>query len=646
MYKKIIIILSSFVLSACNFPINDSGSDSNGAERIPATLLQPAHKTVILQDSNNYTDNVSITYPYAENAQITVSSNNPNVLINGKNAVTLFFDQSNFNTPQEIHFSTSLKSVTNVCLGEEFKILYTINNGSNISTQEEAGYIIDKNHSTNFYLNPNGNAPLSVTANIITNEPTTLEYTILNKTSSDISVKKKLNTLANEHDIVIYGLYENHLNYIEVTGRKEDGSLCFSQKVPVKTEKIDIPEKNPDGTIGFVSKIKPEKIDNSWILLQLSRNTRYKVMLDLDGNIRWLLKTLDDALPIKFIKDETSNGNDMVEVSPFYDTAINYYDMAGRLLEDKSITGLYNAHHDSVRLPDDKTVLILANQSGRTTTVDDIVAEYDKVSKTVTNNYDLSKLLPIDRRVNIKQFITDHPKDYLHTNSIDYDNADSGVIISARHQGVFKFDRTFTNVKWIIAPHEGWNGKNIDGITVDLNDKLLTPINMNGEKITDEQVLKGFKADAASGFDWPWAQHNAKILSKDGDILTLIVYDNGDNRQRYGEYPIGTFNPKGYSRAVIYEIDEKNMTIKQIWQAGKELGTNGYSQIMGNAEKLSNNNVYIHSAFVIESDGIKPHTSIFEFDYNDMTTPVYQMILPERDYSYRSYKIKPFDEIK
>lgn len=180
--KKYILITILLTTTLYGFSWFGEKKDNNSPTTIPTTLL-PAHKTVILQSSNNYTDTVSITYPKAENIKIEVTSNNPNVLLNGTNSTTLFFTESNYNDPQQIHFSTALKSVTNVCLGQEFQLTYNITNQNTgeITVQTANGYIIDENHSTNFYLNPNGSAPLTVTANIITNEPTTLEYSILNK---------------------------------------------------------------------------------------------------------------------------------------------------------------------------------------------------------------------------------------------------------------------------------------------------------------------------------------------------------------------------------------------------------------------------------------------------------------------------------
>lgn len=639
--KKYILISIMFLtfLSACA-----DKKDSSSQNMIPATLLLPAHKTIMLQENNKYQDNITITYPRPEKVEINVSTNNPNILLNGKNSITLFFDESNYSTPQEIHFSTTNKVVTDVCLGQEFQVKYDILsavNGKSI-TQFGNGYVIDKNHSTNFYLNPNGSAPLTVTANIITNEPTTLEYSVLNKDNTNISHTKILNELKNEHNIAIFGLYDNHLNFIEVKGKKADGSLCFSQKVPVQTESIDFPHKNPDGTIGFAYKTNPEKIDNSWILMQLSdRKSFYNIMIDIDGNIRWALTHDEFATPIKFIKDETGKGNDMVEIIPLNRDDITYYDMAGKALTDKTITN-YLTHHDAVQIPNTSNMLILANLLGKQTN-DDVVIEYNTATKTRVQSYEMGKLLPIDRRVNIIEFIRTHPSDWFHSNSIDYDNQDNGVIVSGRHQGVVKFNREFTEVKWIIAPKVGWSGKTVDNRTIDVTDKVLQPVRMDGSPILDQAVLDGRKADEISSFDWPWGQHNAKILKKEGNILTLIVFDNGDNRHRKGEQSIGTFDDKGYSRAVIYEIDEANMTIKQIWEAGKSLGVNGYSQIMSNAEQLSNGNIQMFSSFVIEDSKTRQHSSYFEYEYNNPAAPIYQIIFPETFRSYRAYRVNPFD---
>lgn len=639
--KKYILISIMFLtfLSACA-----DKKDNSSQNMIPATLLLPAHKTIMLQENNKYQDNITITYPRPEKVEINVSTNNPNILLNGKSNITLFFDESNYSTPQEIHFSTTNKVVTDVCLGQEFQVKYDILsavNGKSI-TQFGNGYVIDKNHSTNFYLNPNGSAPLTVTANIITNEPTTLEYSVLNKDNTNISHTKILNELKNEHNIAIFGLYDNHLNFIEVKGKKADGSLCFSQKVPVQTESIDFPHKNPDGTIGFAYKTNPEKIDNSWILMQLSdRKSFYNIMIDIDGNIRWALTHDEFATPIKFIKDETGKGNDMVEIIPLNRDDIRYYDMAGKALTDKTITN-YLTHHDAVSIPNTNNMLILANLLGKQTN-DDVVIEYNTATKTRVQSYEMGKLLPIDRRVNIIEFIRTHPSDWFHSNSIDYDNQDNGVIVSGRHQGVVKFNREFTEVKWIIAPKVGWSGKTVDNRTIDVTDKVLQPVRMDGSPILDQAVLDGRKADEISGFDWPWGQHNAKILKKEGNILTLIVFDNGDNRHRKGEQSIGVFDDKGYSRAVIYEIDEANMTIKQIWEAGKELGVNGYSQIMSNAEQLSNGNIQMFSSFVIEDSKTRQHSSYFEYEYNNPAAPIYQIIFPETFRSYRAYRVNPFD---
>ncbi len=94
-------------ISACSDVKEDTSQNV-----IPSTLIQPASKTIMLQEANQYSDSISITYQKPEKVKIVVTTNNLNILLNGKSRITLFFDELNYLNPQEIHFFTSLKSVT------------------------------------------------------------------------------------------------------------------------------------------------------------------------------------------------------------------------------------------------------------------------------------------------------------------------------------------------------------------------------------------------------------------------------------------------------------------------------------------------------------------------------------------------------
>ena len=107
---------------------------------------------------------------------------------------------------------------------------------------------------------------------------------------------------------------------------------------------------------------------------------------------------------------------------------------------------------------------------------------------------------------------------WAHVNSVAYDESDDSIIISARNQGVMKIGRD-KEVKWILAPSEGWK---------------------NG---------------------------------------TIVVFDNGQVRH-YEQPALPEMN---YSRVVEYKIDPKTMTVKQTWAYGKDRGYESFAPITSNA---------------------------------------------------------------
>ena len=155
-------------------------------------------------------------------------------------------------------------------------------------------------------------------------------------------------------------------------------------------------------------------------------------------------------------------------------------------------------------------------------------------------------------------------RNWAHVNSVDYDPTDDSIIISSRHQGIVKIGRD-KKVKWILASPEGWKKG--------WAEKVLTPVDSNGNKIKCE----GSKCEG--DFDWSWTQHTAwRIDSKsDKNVIYVSVFDNGDARGM--EQP--PLPDMKYSRAVIYKIDQKKMTVEQIWEVGKELGHPYFCPVTG-----------------------------------------------------------------
>ena len=156
-------------------------------------------------------------------------------------------------------------------------------------------------------------------------------------------------------------------------------------------------------------------------------------------------------------------------------------------------------------------------------------------------------------------------RNWAHINSVDYDPTDDSIVISSRHQSaVVKIGRD-KKVKWILAAPQGWKKP--------FQDKLLTPVDKDGKP------LKCTDVSCEGGFDWTWTQHTAWRIDEKSDknIFYLSVFDNGDGRGM--DQPV--FAEDKYTRGVIYKIDQKKMTVQQIWEVGKKEGHDYYSPVTG-----------------------------------------------------------------
>ena len=197
-------------------------------------------------------------------------------------------------------------------------------------------------------------------------------------------------------------------------------------------------------------------------------------------------------------------------------------------------------------------------------------------------------------------------RNWAHVNSVDHDSEDDSIIISSRHQSAaIKIGRD-KKVKWILGSPEGWKSP--------WKEKVLMPVDKNGRPLKCEgSVCEG-------EFDFSWTQHTAfKIDAKSsGDVLYLSVFDNGDARGM--EQP--ALPTMKFSRAVIYKVDQKKMTVEQVWSFGKERGFEWYSPITSIVEyQKDKNSIFVYSANsgakVNERGGMvsAPNPTVMEFKW-------------------------------
>jgi len=152
--------------------------------------------------------------------------------------------------------------------------------------------------------------------------------------------------------------------------------------------------------------------------------------------------------------------------------------------------------------------------------------------------------------------------DWTHGNGLAYDERDDSIIVNFKHQdALFKIDRASGDIKWILGQNTDWPD--------DLKSKVLQP-----------------KGDE---FRWIFHAHNPRI-TKAG---TIIIYDNGTFQARPFEQVLKPHET--FSRAVEYEVDEDNMTVRQVWASHSEVGPDTcVTPAMGDAHSMPvTDNVFV-----------------------------------------------------
>jgi arylsulfate sulfotransferase len=200
-------------------------------------------------------------------------------------------------------------------------------------------------------------------------------------------------------------------------------------------------------------------------------------------------------------------------------------------------------------------------------------------------------------------------------NALVYDKSDNTIIISGRTQGVVKLDQN-NKVVWILGSHKGW-GTAGDG--VNLNNYLLQPLDKSNQPITSQSILDGNTNHA--DFEWSWYQH-APLLMPNGH---LMLFDNGGDNRNFS----GSGN---YSRAVEYEINGLNKTVKQIWEYGKSRGASTFAHIVSDVDFL-NTTTHDHVIFSPGSvNNASTYGKVVELDYTTQDILFEATLTPPRSF--------------
>ena len=413
------------------------------------------------------------------------------------------------------------------------------------------GYTID---SPNVIKNPYGKSPL--TALVIFRTTNSVSPTVTIHGDDDLTTFTHTFDSSTDHYLPIYGLYADRDN--KVTISYKDGDQSVTKDITVTTDKLP-----DDMVLPTEVKANKEKLANELYFFTPS-SKGYAVAYDVNGDVRWYI----DQLATWKI-DRLNNGHLLLSTErlinqPYYTTGLYEMDLLGKVYTEFSLPGGY--HHDYFEMANGNLLVSSDDFNSDAGTVEDYIVELDRQTGEIVKKFDLKKVLNTDdgKSENWSSY------DWFHNNSVWYDEKTNVVILSGRHKdAVIAIDYDSGKLKWILGDPTNW----------------------------DEEYQKYFFTPVGDDFEWQWSQH-AAMVTPEGYIFIL---DNGNNKSKVSDDYVPAED--SYTRGVMYKIDTDKMTIEQVWQYGKERGSDFYSPYISDVDYLDDGHYIVHSGGIVKVDG-------------------------------------------
>ncbi len=409
------------------------------------------------------------------------------------------------------------------------------------------GYTLEK---PNIIVDPYDNSPLTALVIFETEKSEKVKITIKGK--------DELTTYTHEFDkeqvhyIPVYGLYAGKENTVVIE--------CGNKKKELKIKTDKLPE---DFILPTSVEKEKSKLTNELYFFTPS-SVGYTCAYDTNGDVRWYLTNT-----ATWKIDRLKNGHLLVSTerlinSPYYLTGLYEMDMLGKIYVEYSLPGGY--HHDYYEMPNGNLLVASDNFNSGEGTVEDYIVELDRKTGKIIKNIDLKDIL--NQEDGKSENWIDY--DWFHNNSVWYDEKTNSITLSGRHQdAVINIDYDSGKLNWIIGDSTNWS----------------------------EEYQKYFFKPIGEDFEWQWSQH-AAMITPDGYVF---IFDNGNNKSKNRDEYVSAED--SYSRGVMYKIDTEKMTIEQVWEYGKERGSEFYSPYISDVDYLDKNHYIVHSGGIVYVDG-------------------------------------------
>jgi len=420
---------------------------------------------------------------------------------------------------------------------------------------------------------------------------TRLQYTITPKpgsVSKPVHVEYSISALAargyvgtNSLTLPVFGLYAGYANQVSVELEREVGGTITLQVIIPTPDYVDpagiysqpnvVTPRTPGSTLGF-----------DFVFVKSGLGS--PVIIDTDGEIRWVAPGVSNSISSAFAGDEFIIGD------PAKPTVYGLR-LDGKIRESELPPSSYTDFNHDINQGKDGFLAELDAASGGVTSLESNVIELnDSTSISIPSHWDLGAILGSymsslgdDATAFVRPGI-----DWFHTNSAIYDPRDDSVIVSSRENFVIKLDYSTGGVIWILGdPTKYWY------TFPSLRAKALT---------------------LAPGGLYPIGQHALSITS---DGLLMLFNDGLGSANQPTGAPAG--ETRTYSAVSAYSINEKSMTAQNVWNY--DAGQTIFSPICSSAYETAGKSILVDyaaadnltKALLVGLDS--NHNVVFEFEY-------------------------------
>lgn len=379
----------------------------------------------------------------------------------------------------------------------------------------------------------------------------------------------------------VFGLYAGYENQVAVELERVSGSAISLQLTIPTTDYVDpsgiysqpniVTPRAPDSTLGF-----------SFIFIKSALGS--PVIIDTDGEIRWAVPGVSDALSSTFSGDEFIIGD------PGKPTLYRLR-LDGHISDGELPSSSYTDFHHNIDHGKSGFLGEVDAASGGVKSVESNIIEFQNSSViSIPNHWDLAAILTayMSSQGDDAAAFVRPGTDWFHSNSAIYDAEDDSVIVSSRENFVIKLDYKTGAIIWILGdPTKYWY------TFPSLRAKALTLL---------------------PGGLYPIGQHALSITS---DGLLMLFNDGQGSENQPAGAPAG--ETRTYSAVSAYSIDEKSMTAQNAWNY--DAGQMIFSPICSSAYAAPGKSILVD--YAVADKGTQAllvgldsnHSVVFEFEY-------------------------------